>query len=211
MNELQRTLKTKFNNGKSPSNLLIIVIIVIMICLVSFAGLFLNIAKNGNKTFYSGITIQLQSINFRLNDSEINNSHDLSQTQFSIKLIIVNNIELSWEQKNNKLIQNYSSINKFHGIKLPLDKWINFSLSIKANTTDSYIKNKTWIGDRNYINGSLRTIMYFDIGEAIINLLLDKYYPSVNLKNSGSDHPYIFIYNDNCDLKMDFQSEVRGS
>ena len=48
-------------------------------------------------------------------------------------------------------------------------------------------------------------------GRAKWFLLLDKYYPSVNLKNSGSDHPYIFIYNDNCDLKMDFQSEVRGS
>ena len=181
-----------------------------MICTLSIFGYSIEHARSYQNSTYSGIEVHLEKPNFRLNDTELGHLKYLNQTDFLIKFKIINVNEWTWEKKNNSIFVTPSNDNGINFVKAPLDRWMRFSLSIIAKSPDPYINNITWMGNQNQINGSLKIIMYYDIGEARISMEIENYSYPMYLSRNNSERVSFSFYSESCEIGFTILSRTGG-
>ncbi len=190
---------------KHKSRLIALLIVIFLITIIGYG---ISIYSTRTCYFdYNGIDYYAESFaQIPLDANDLGHKENFSKANYSMSISFENKSQYLWHIRPFLLDLNDTKISlettrpnypQVPYYKCQANKWCAFSIKFNLTLTDPYISNKTYFGDSNVINGSLRINLIEDKlsvhGTKYLgfDIKFDKTYSKVILERTSDDSMYI--------------------
>jgi hypothetical protein len=155
---------------KRKSKLIALLIVIFLITIISY-----GIAIYSTRTCYfdyNGIEYYVEPFGqIALDASDLGHKENFLKANYSLSISFENKSQHIWRFNPKILDVNDTKISlapspfnhePFPSYRCPANKWCSFSIRFNITSSDPYISNKTYFGNTNVINGSLRVNLIED-------------------------------------------------